>query len=95
MTIAASIVYLTVKSRLSCCRGPKSGGAADEADPEDNKENEPAKKAKRRKQAKALNRPLIAVCNDLYAPALRPLRAVARVLQFSQPQASPCKSAAV
>ena len=32
----------------------------------------------------------MAVCNDLYAPTLTPLRAVARVLQFLQPQASPC-----
>ena len=34
-----------------------------------------------------LRRPLIAVCNDLYAPALRPLKAVAKVLQFRPPAA--------
>ena len=35
--------------------------------------------------AKPLMRPLIAICNDLYAPALRPLRAVAKVVHFKKP----------
>ena len=39
-------------------------------------------------KGKALQRPLIAICNDLYVPALRPLRAVARILHFTQPQVS-------
>eukprot|EP00891_Asterochloris_glomerata_P002587 jgi/Astpho2/2587/Aster-04292 len=34
-----------------------------------------------------LRRPLIAVCNDLHAPALRPLKTVAKVLQFRAPAA--------
>ena len=44
--------------------------------------------AKRRGKAssRSLNRPLIAICNDLYAPALRPLRNIARILQFKAPQ---------
>lgn len=29
-----------------------------------------------------LKRPIICICNDLYAPALRPLREVARVFHF-------------
>ena len=29
-----------------------------------------------------LKRPIICICNDLYAPALRPLREVARVVHF-------------
>lgn len=33
-----------------------------------------------------LNRPLIAICNDLYAPALRPLRSIARLITFKQTQ---------
>ncbi|KAI8801849.1 P-loop containing nucleoside triphosphate hydrolase protein [Cladochytrium replicatum] len=33
----------------------------------------------------ALRRPIICICNDLYAPVLRPLRAIARVLQFRAP----------
>ena len=36
--------------------------------------------------SKPLSRPLIAICNDLYAPALRPLRNVAQILQFKAPQ---------
>lgn len=35
-----------------------------------------------------LCRPIIAVCNDIYAPALRPLRAVAKVIQFRKPTVS-------
>ena len=43
---------------------------------------------KRKGQSRALQRPLIAICNDLYVPALRPLRAAAKILHFSQPQVS-------
>ena len=32
-----------------------------------------------------LTRPIICVCNDAYAPALRPLRAVAKVIHFHAP----------
>ncbi|KAK2076248.1 hypothetical protein QBZ16_001180 [Prototheca wickerhamii] len=32
-----------------------------------------------------LLRPIIAICNDLYAPALRPLRDVARIFHFRKP----------
>ena len=52
----------------------------------------PAAKAggrKRKGQSKALQRPLIAICNDLFVSALRPLRAAAKILHFSQPQV-PC-----
>ena len=43
--------------------------------------------AKKGRKPAPLRRPLIAVCNDLYAPALRPLKAVAKVLQFRPPPA--------
>ncbi|KAL2923389.1 Chromosome transmission fidelity protein 18-like protein [Bienertia sinuspersici] len=37
------------------------------------------------RKAVSLSRPVICICNDLYAPALRPLRNVAKVHMFSQP----------
>lgn len=35
---------------------------------------------------------MIAICNDLYVPALRPLRAAAKILHFSQPHVRPVAS---
>ncbi|OMO99864.1 hypothetical protein CCACVL1_03577 [Corchorus capsularis] len=49
------------------------------------KENNANKKG--RKTA-SLSRPVICICNDLYAPALRPLRQVAKVHIFVQPTVS-------
>jgi len=43
------------------------------------------RRARSRAAAQPLLRPIIAICNDLYAPALRPLRTVARVVQFRPP----------
>ncbi|KAL8026519.1 hypothetical protein ABFS82_14G033000 [Erythranthe guttata] len=42
-------------------------------------------KSSGKKQKKHLLRPVICICNDLYAPALRPLRQVAKVHIFIQP----------
>lgn len=75
------------------CRAGPSAAAAEADEPLGGKENQgtnaPApKNGKAKKRARALNRPLIAICNDLYAPALRPLRPVAKILQFAQPQVS-------
>lgn len=39
-----------------------------------------------RQQLRPLMRPIICICNDLYAPALRPLRDVAKVFHFKKPQ---------
>lgn len=44
-----------------------------------------AAKSKKRVQ-QPLCRPLIAICNDVYAPVLRPLRNVAKVVTFKQAQ---------
>lgn len=44
----------------------------------------PAKK-KGNQPAKPLRRPIICICNDLYAPALRPLRQYARIVRFRKP----------
>ena len=43
-------------------------------------------RVKKKKAQQALVRPLIAICNDLYAPVLRTLRNVAQVVSFKQPQ---------
>jgi len=47
-------------------------------------------KKKSKKAAQQLCRPIIAVCNDMYAPALRPLRGVAKIVQFRKPSVSRC-----
>ncbi|KAL4399028.1 Chromosome transmission fidelity protein 18 [Malassezia pachydermatis] len=44
-----------------------------------------SKPSKGRRAPRPLLRPIICVCNDLYAPALRPLRAMARVLRLHRP----------
>ncbi|WVQ77322.1 hypothetical protein IAR50_007006 [Cryptococcus sp. DSM 104548] len=46
----------------------------------------PARK-KTNTPAKPLRRPIILICNDLYAPALRPIRPHARIIRFKKPQA--------
>ncbi|KAF5839559.1 P-loop containing nucleoside triphosphate hydrolase protein [Dunaliella salina] len=44
-----------------------------------------AKSGKKGKGLPPLARPLICIANDLYAPALRPLREVAQIFQFKEP----------
>lgn len=44
--------------------------------------------SKRERKTARLSRPVICICNDLYAPALRPLRQVAKVHVFVQPTVS-------
>ncbi|RZB42836.1 chromosome transmission fidelity protein 18 homolog isoform X1 [Glycine soja] len=46
------------------------------------------KSSKKGSKAASLSRPVICICNDLYAPALRPLRQVAKVHIFVQPTVS-------
>ncbi|KAK8468143.1 hypothetical protein PHAVU_007G235800 [Phaseolus vulgaris] len=46
------------------------------------------KSAKKGSKTASLSRPVICICNDLYAPALRPLRHVAKVHIFVQPTVS-------
>ncbi|XP_050219762.1 uncharacterized protein LOC126670137 [Mercurialis annua] len=43
---------------------------------------------KKRHKATSLSRPVICICNDLYAPVLRPLRQIAKVHIFVQPTAN-------
>ncbi|XP_065862856.1 uncharacterized protein [Euphorbia lathyris] len=47
-----------------------------------------ASSKKGRKKTVSLSRPVICICNDLYAPALRPLRQIAKVHIFVQPTVS-------
>lgn len=42
----------------------------------------PAKTQKKKCSAKELCRPIICICNDLYAPALRPLRELSEIFSF-------------
>ncbi|CAL1384459.1 unnamed protein product [Linum trigynum] len=44
--------------------------------------------SKKGRKTSSLSRPVICICNDLYAPALRPLRQVAKVHIFVQPTVS-------
>ncbi|GAA5965764.1 hypothetical protein JCM8115_000918 [Rhodotorula mucilaginosa] len=44
----------------------------------------PSRKGKG-KQARPLLRPIICICNDLYAPVLRPLRPLAKIVRFTPP----------
>ncbi|KAL6189638.1 hypothetical protein ACLB2K_041024 [Fragaria x ananassa] len=41
--------------------------------------------SKKGRKSAALTRPIICICNDLYAPSLRPLRQIAKVHVFVQP----------
>ncbi|KAI8113754.1 hypothetical protein M9435_003746 [Picochlorum sp. BPE23] len=45
------------------------------------------KPSRKKKKDKPLTRPVICICNDLYAPVLRPLRDVARVFHVRPPSA--------
>ncbi|XP_027330673.1 chromosome transmission fidelity protein 18 homolog isoform X2 [Abrus precatorius] len=46
------------------------------------------KSLKKGQKTASLSRPVICICNDLYVPALRPLRQVAKVHMFVQPTVS-------
>lgn len=48
------------------------------------KEKEGAAKKKKKKEETNILRPIICICNDLYAPALRPLRQMSLVVPFPQ-----------
>lgn len=51
-------------------------------------EGAPVAKARAARKPKQLQRPIIAICNDLYAAALRPLRFAARSVQLKKPLVS-------
>jgi chromosome transmission fidelity protein 18 len=60
--------------KLANMTARQSKGITDDADGEGG--------AKGGKGSKGLQRPVICICNDVYAPALRPLRAVAECIEF-------------
>ena len=60
--------------KLANMTARQSKGSTDDADGEGG--------AKGAKGSKGLQRPVICICNDVYAPALRPLRAVAECIEF-------------
>eukprot|EP00798_Chlamydomonas_sp_ICE-L_P006627 gene6627-3283_t len=62
--------------------GPGSRANGDADVDEDAAEGGVAKVVKKKKSSRPLMRPIICICNDLYAPALRPLREVAKVIHF-------------
>ncbi|CAL8467057.1 g6593 [Coccomyxa elongata] len=67
-------------------RGGGGGSAVEEAEEPGAEHAAEGKQGKKRKKgAQPLCRPLIAVCNDLYTPALRPLRAVAKIVHYRKP----------
>ncbi|KAI8897351.1 hypothetical protein BC833DRAFT_649635 [Globomyces pollinis-pini] len=45
---------------------------------------DPYKGGNKGKKTKELMRPIICICNDPYVPALRPLRAISKIVQFKQ-----------
>ncbi|KAM6544710.1 hypothetical protein CsatB_025446 [Cannabis sativa] len=63
----------------------KSDGGKENVANEDNAQKTSSKKGRK---SEPLSRPVICICNDLYAPALRPLRQVAKVHVFVQPTVS-------
>ncbi|KAG1440089.1 hypothetical protein G6F56_012050 [Rhizopus delemar] len=59
----------------------RSGAGGTDATTAGTNEN---KKSKSKKKETPLRRPIICICNDIYAPALRPLRYVAQVMYFKE-----------
>ncbi|KAL6971104.1 hypothetical protein U1Q18_030786 [Sarracenia purpurea var. burkii] len=53
-----------------------------------NEEQNGRTSSRKKYRSASLSRPVICICNDLYAPALRPLRQVAKVHIFVQPTVS-------
>ena len=64
------------------------GGAQQDGEQVEEEQQVFGVKKKAKKAAQPLCRPIIAVCNDMYAPALRPLRGVAKIVQFKKPSVS-------
>ncbi|KXZ54843.1 hypothetical protein GPECTOR_4g915 [Gonium pectorale] len=65
--------------------GSDSDGGGDDGKAAGGAKRRGAGGGRRAPRARPLARPIICICNDLYAPALRPLRDVARVFHFTPP----------
>eukprot|EP00793_Prasinoderma_coloniale_P003163 PRCOL_00005798-RA len=70
--------------------GAAKKGAKDAPPPEDGEggDGQDGGGQKRRKKEQKLMRPIVCICNDLYAPSIRRLREQALVLRFDAPPAS-------
>eukprot|EP00026_Physarum_polycephalum_P001668 Phypoly_transcript_01670.p1 GENE.Phypoly_transcript_01670~~Phypoly_transcript_01670.p1 ORF type:complete len:1072 (-),score=303.53 Phypoly_transcript_01670:11-3154(-) len=71
-------------------KSKKGKGAADESDASDDETESKGAGAKKTKGGKrsgsvVLQRPIICICNDMYVPALRKLRNVAKIFHFTKP----------
>ena len=82
---AISALLKLVSAGSKGSSGPRAGAGNDGPDAGG---DESSGHRRARGTVKPLARPLIAICNDLYAPALRPLRAVAKVVHFKKPSVS-------
>ncbi len=69
------------EGRKSGSRGVKKDGERD-AGSDDDDEASGSSGNKKKSSTPKLNRPIICICNDLWAPSLKALRDVARVFQF-------------
>ncbi|KAL3726756.1 hypothetical protein ACJRO7_031624 [Eucalyptus globulus] len=65
-----------------------AGRKSEEGKQNATKEEQSGKISKKRQKTPSLLRPVICICNDLYAPALRQLRQIAKVHIFVQPSIS-------
>jgi chromosome transmission fidelity protein 18 len=71
------------EGRKAGSQGAKKDGGRDAAGSEDEEGDDgPGKTAKKKSSTPKLSRPIICICNDLWAPSLKALRDVARVFQF-------------
>ena len=75
-----------IQALLSIINGGSKGGRARHGDENDaGADNDAVGKKTKRKGPGPLMRPIICICNDLYAPALRPLREVAKIFRMVPP----------
>lgn len=89
LTCDSSALAWLCKPTIWAVAGNKGAGQqeADQASTDDTANPFQIKK-KTKRTGQPLSRPIIAVCNDMYAPALRPLRGVAKIVQFKKPSVS-------
>ena len=75
-----------IQALLSIVNGGGKGGRVRHGDENDaGADNDAVGKKTKRKGPGPLMRPIICICNDLYAPALRPLREVAKIFRMVPP----------
>ena len=85
--VTCRVNFIHTQLQLPCCNWVEfaTGREVSNDQQESSADQTDSNKPRRKKGMQPLCRPIIAVCNDIYAPALRPLRAVAKVIQFKKP----------